>query len=117
MIVFYKGVLKSQLKHPYVPGTVTKDFNEALVWKERINSKKSKGAAKHVQHGESVVIEILYDDSNNKILSAEEFQRQGISEHSRVNCWTAAAQVKAQINTPCEYRILSKEEQDKLFSL
>lgn len=59
MLTFYKGVLKSQLKHPYVPGTVTKDFNEALMWKERINSKKSKGAAKHVQHGESVVIVIL----------------------------------------------------------
>lgn len=57
---FYKGVLVTDLKPGYIPGTVTTVFNEALMWKERISGKKAKGASKHVRHGQSVIIEITY---------------------------------------------------------
>lgn len=103
-MIFYKGVLLSDLRDSYVPGTVTTDANEALMWKERIESRKSKGAAKHVRHGKSCVIRIVFDGVIN---DHTHFQKAGIAEHSRVNCWTSAAKVKAQINTPCAYELIN----------
>lgn len=113
-MLFYKGVLKSDLKQDYKPGTVTTVFNEALMWKERIESNKSKGAARNVRHGQAVVIEILYD---GEIHTHEEFQKAGVQEHERMNCWTSQAKTKAQINTVCAYRILTTEELNRLFKL
>ena len=113
-MLFYKGVLESDLKNNYVPGTVTTVFNEALMWKERIQSKKNKGAARNVRHGQAVVIEIVYDGEIN---THEEFQKAGVAEHSRMNCWTSQAKNKAQINTVCHYRVLSVEELNKLFRI
>lgn len=116
-ITFYKGVLLSDLTDNYIPGTVTKDFKEALMWKERIDSKKSKGAAKHVRHGKSVIIRLHYDESNDPLLSCEEFQRQGVSEHNRNSCWLSAAKVKAQINKVVSYEILTDEQINLIFCL
>lgn len=111
---FYKGVLESDLKTNYVPGTVTTIFNEALMWKERIESKKNKGAARNVRHGKAVVIEINY---SGELGSELDFQVSGKPEHQRNNCWTSIVKTKAQINTVCEYRILSVEELNNLFSV
>lgn len=111
-IKFYKGVLESDLKSNYVPGTVTTVFNEALMWKERIESNKRKGAARNVRHGQSVIIEIVYV---GEITSHEEFQRSGVKEHNRCNCWTSSAKNKAQINSVCEYRVLTNEEINQLY--
>jgi hypothetical protein len=109
---FYKGVLKTDLKDSYIPGTVAKDFMTALQWQERIQSnKKRSGAARHLTHGESCIIEIQFDDI---LLSHEEFQRAGVEEHQRLSCWTSAVQDKAQLNTPCKFRILTNDEIDKL---
>lgn len=104
---FFKGVLKKGLKDNYIPGTVTTNFREALMWQERISSKKSKGPSKHIQHGEAVIIEIEYE---GVLLSHEEFQRPGVMEHHRKNCWTSSVKDKAQINSVCQYRILTIEE-------
>jgi hypothetical protein len=109
---FYKGVLESDLKTSYVPGTVTTVFNEALMWKERIESNKTKGAARNVRHGKSVIIEIVYESD---IATHEEFQRSGVKEHNRVNCWTSSAKNKAQINSVCQYRILDDSEINQLY--
>lgn len=109
---FYKGVLESDLKHNYIPGTVTTVFNEALMWKERIESSKNKGAARNVRHGKAVVIEIEF---GGEILSHEEFQRSGVSEHTRSNCWTSQHKTKAQINSVVQYRILTTEEINNLY--
>lgn len=111
---FYKGVLESQLSARYIPGTVTVSFKEALMWKERIESNKRKGAARNVLHGISKIIEIEYDEKD--LLSCDEFQRAGVSEHKRKNCWLNSVKDKAQINTCVNYRILTDEEIDKLFS-
>lgn len=111
-VKFYKGVLESDLKSNYVPGTVTTVFNEALMWKERIESNKRKGAARNVRHGKSVIIEIVYE---GEIMSHEEFQRSGVKEHNRLNCWTSSAKNKAQINSVCSFRVLSTEEINKLY--
>lgn len=113
-MIFYKGILKSSLNERFIPGTVAVDFNTAYVWKERISGKKSKGAAKHVKKGQSVVIEVKYEGI---IHSHDEFQVSGVSEHERKNCWTSAAKDKAQINTLCSYKILSDEEINKLFTI
>lgn len=110
---FYKGVLKSDLKSVYTPGTVAVKFMEAFMWYERIGSKKSKGAARNVRHGEAVIIEIQYD---GELKDQTFFQQAGVQEHSRQNCWTSMAKDKAQINTPCTYRILSKDEINAKFS-
>lgn len=111
-VKFYKGVLESDLKSNYVPGTVTTVFNEALLWKERIESNKKKGAARNVRHGKSVIIEIIYE---GQITSHEEFQRSGVKEHNRINCWTSSAKNKAQINSVCKYRILNTQEINQLY--
>jgi hypothetical protein len=112
--IFYKGVLKSQLKENFIPGTVTNNFNIALTWKERISGNKRKGAASHVTHGRSCVIEILY---NGDLAPCDAFQAAGVPEHKRPNCWLSAAKDKAQINTVCKYRILTDEEVNELFKL
>lgn len=109
---FYKGVLVTDLKPVYVPGTVTTLFNEALMWKERISGNKAKGASKHIRHGQSVIIEIDYTDG---LFVHTHFQVEGVAEHSRVNCWTSIAKTKAQINTPCKYRVLTDAEINQLF--
>ena len=114
MTKFYKGVLVTDLKPGYVPGTVTTVFNEALMWKERISGKKTKGASKHIRHGQSQIVEIAY---TGDLLDHTHFQKEGVCEHSRPNCWTSAAKTKAQINTPCQYRVLSNSEINQLFNL
>lgn len=113
-MLFYKGVLISHLSEQYKPGTVTTNFNIAYVWYERISGRKKKGAARHVPHGASCIIAIEYD---GVLLEHAEFQRYGIKEHERENCWTSAAKDKAQINTVCKYRILSNEEINNLYSI
>jgi len=107
MITLYKGVLASDLKPGYIPGTTAVDFKTAYMWATRIMSKKSKGAARHVRHGKSVVIKILFDGD---IKDHTFFQEKGISEHNRPNCWTSSAKDKAQINTPVKYEILSDDD-------
>jgi len=107
-MIFYKGVLIRDLTNSYTPGTVTSDINEALVWKERIDSKKNRGASKHIRHGDSVIIEFQYTD---ELLDSSYFQKEGVREHDRLNCWTSDAKVKAQINSVIDsYRILSSNE-------
>ena len=113
-MVFYKGVLLADLnKANYTPGTVTKKFNEALMWKERIQSNKSKGAAKHVNHGKAVMIEITFDETI--LLNHDEFQRPEVTEHQRNNCWLSSAKDKAQINTNVNFRIHNDEDINKLY--
>lgn len=110
---FYKGVLEKDLCDNYVPGTVTTDFKEALMWKERIESKKNKGAAKHITHGKAVIITFNYNESLLK--SSDNFQASGITEHSKENCWTSDSKTKAQINTNIDYYItLTDREIDAL---
>jgi hypothetical protein len=113
-MLFYKGVLLADLnKASYVPGTVTTKFNEALMWKERIESNKSKGVAKHVKHGKAVIIEILYDEAS--LADHFEFQRAGVTEHERINCWLSQAKDKAQINTAVNFKILTESQINNLF--
>jgi hypothetical protein len=107
-MVFYKGTLRSFLKPGFIPGTVTRDVNEAACWADRISGKSKKGPSKHISHGKSCVIAIVYDEK--KLKPAAEFQRPGVHEHKRENCWTSDAKIKAQINTPVEYEILTDEE-------
>ena len=107
-VTFYKGVLLKDLISGYIPGSVTTDIKEALIWKERIESRKHKGAAKHVTHGKSCIIKIVVDTSD--FLSALEFQREGVAEHERQCCWMNAVKSKAQINKPQPYTVLSDSE-------
>lgn len=109
---FYKGVLVSHLNNQYIPGTVTTDFQTAFTWMNRISSNKNRGAARHIQHGKSCIIEIDYD---GEIKDHGYFQKPGIAEHKRENCWTSQAKDKAQINSICNFRILTDEEIDKLY--
>ena len=113
MVTFYKGVLCTDLRDSYVPGTVTTSFKEAMQWCERISSNKSKGAARHVKHGRACIISIEHDEST--LQQCDEFQKAGVQEHSRVNCWTSLAKTKAQINTPVKYRVLSDDDVWTLF--
>lgn len=113
MVTFYKGVLCTDLHEGYTPGTVTTSFKEAMQWCERISSNKSKGAARHIRHGKASIISIDYDEST--LQQCNEFQKSGVQEHSRVNCWTSLAKNKAQINTPVQYRVLGDDEIWNLF--
>lgn len=113
-MIFYKGVLISDLGNDYIPGTVTTVFKEALMWQERIMSKKHKGASKHIRHGQSTIIEIEFDET--KLLSENHFQEKGIHEHNRISCWLAKDKQKAQINEIVSYRILSDLEINNKFS-
>lgn len=110
LVTFYKGVLVGDLKSVYVPGSVTTDIREALMWKERISSNKRKGAAKHVNHGTSCIIELVVDTS--EFLTANEFQRKGVSEHNRLSCWMNSVKTKAQINQPANYVVLTDNQLD-----
>lgn len=75
------------------------------MWAERIASRKSKGAARHVKHGKSVVIRIVIDTA--AFLDCNEFQRAGIAEHERANCWMNAVRSKAQVNVPINFTVVS----------
>ena len=114
IVTFYKGVLVSDLSASFIPGSVTTDIKEALMWKERISSKKYKGAAKHVRHGSSCIVKIVVDTS--EFLTADEFQRTGVSEHNRSSCWMNAIKSKAQINKVTDFTILTDTELNR-FSL
>lgn len=104
IVTFYKGILKRDLKpNEIIPGSVTTDLSEAKIWRDRIQSRKRHGAARHVRHGESVIIRIVYNSSD--LLDHSEFQRAGVEEHARLNCWMNSMKTKAQINTPCQYEI------------
>jgi hypothetical protein len=109
---FYKGVLISHLNNNYVPGTVTTNFQIAFTWMNRISSNKRNGASRHVAHGKACIVEIEFD---GKIHHHDYFQKPGITEHKRPNCWTSAAKDKAQINDVCKYRVLSDSEIDNLY--
>ena len=102
-MLFYKGVLVSDLSEKFIPGSVTTELHVAEMWANRISSKKSKGAARHVRHGRSCVVEIEFD---GVLISHDEFQRPGVKEHKRLNCWMNAVKDKAQINTECAWRII-----------
>lgn len=104
LIKFYKGVLVDDLCENFIPGTVTKDINEALLWKERAESRKCKGIHRHVRKGKAAVISIDLDA--DRLLDHAEFQRPGVSEHQRKSCWTSADKTKAQINHPVKYRVI-----------
>lgn len=116
---FYKACLLTDLLfingqyHPggsdeYIPGTMTNKYSEAALWHERIRSTKTKGIHRNIKHGRSVIIEVEYDEST--LLDHCEFQRSGVKEHDRLNCWTSSQKQKAQINTVVKYRIMSDEE-------
>jgi hypothetical protein len=99
--VFYKGVLESDLIPGYIPGSVTRSQDEAQLWADRIASKKTKGAARHIRHGKSVVIRMVIDTSG--FANCDEFQRENVKEHERRNCWMNVVRTKAQVNTPVEF--------------
>lgn len=112
MVTLYKGVKVSDLKHSFIPGTMTTDISEALLWKERLESRKSKGIHRNIAHGKSVIISTNIDDED--ILSEKEFQRAGVAEHDRQNCWTSQAKTKAQINIPIIYTVLDSRQIENL---
>lgn len=97
MTKFFKGVLVNDLKDNFIPGSVTTNINEARMWADRIASKKTKGAAKHVRHGKSCIIS--FEMETKEFHTHEEFQREGVAEHSRFNCWMNQVQSKAQVNS------------------
>lgn len=109
-MLFYKGLLRKSLHETqFIPGSVAVTCKEAAVWRDRIRSNKSKGAAKHVQHGDAVVIVFEFDET--ALQGPEAFQAAGVTEHSRLNCWMSSSKSKAQINQPvASYRILSDDE-------
>lgn len=107
-VTFYKGVLQKDLSNSYIPGSVTTDIKEALMWKDRISSKKNKGPAKHVRHGPSVIIKMTVDVSSFK--DCKEFQREGVQEHLRDNCWMNTVRSKAQVNQVVPFVILTEQE-------
>lgn len=98
-MIFYKAILEKNLNNEaIIPGTVTTDFDEAMLWYNRYNSKKNNGITRHLEKGKAVIIELYFDETELK--SAFEFQRAGVHEHQRMNCWTSIMKTKAQINTP-----------------
>ena len=113
-MIFYKGVLCSFLDGKFIPGTVTINISEALVWAERIGGKKTKGACRHIKHGKSCIIQLEFDES--LLLTAQEFQRAGVKEHNRLNCWTSEAKTKAQINNRVKYSVLTSEQVQNIIS-
>jgi hypothetical protein len=113
MTTFYKGVKLSDLVKDYVPGTVTTSIAEALTWKERLESNKTKGVHREMRKGPSAVIQI---EVTGEIHDHSEFQKEGVAEHSRVNCWTSVAKTKAQINSVVSWRILTLDEIERLLS-
>lgn len=112
-MIFYKGVLCYFLDDKFIPGTVTTNISEAMVWADRISGRKTKGACKHVKHGKSCIIQLEFDET--LLLTAQEFQRAGVKEHNRLNCWTSEAKTKAQINNRVKYSVLSEEQVQDIF--
>lgn len=122
--LFFKALNRRDMENAkgggFIPGTVTSDPEEALDWYYRYNVPQGKkiknkeyGPKRHINRGEAVIVAMFLDVS--AFHGADEFQRGGISEHARENCWTSATRTKAQINTPVTKFIeLSDEE---LFSL
>lgn len=109
MTIFFKAVIEKVHNYNYIPGTVTTDINEAYIWKCRLESKKNKGASKHIPHGKAIIISFNFDSSELK--SHEYFQVTGVHEHNKENCWTSTTKTKAQINTPISnYEILTNEQ-------
>lgn len=112
---FYKGVLEEQVVgNELIVGSVTTDFKEALMLKERIESTKKNGHTRHLKRGKAVVISFEFDASNFK--DHNEFQRSGINEHSRDNCWMNINKTKAQINEAVKVSILTANQIDKLYT-
>ena len=112
---FYKSVLEEQVVgNELIVGSVTTDFKEALMWKERIESTKKNGHTRHLKRGKAVVISFEFDASNFK--DHNEFQRSGIHEHGRKNCWMNINKTKAQINESVKVSILTTEQIDKLYT-
>lgn len=107
-VTFFKGVLQKDLSNSYIPGSVTTDIKEALMWKDRISSKKNKGPAKHVRRGHSVIIKMTVDVSSFK--DCQEFQREGVKEHHRDSCWMNTVRSKAQINQSVSFVVLTDKE-------
>jgi predicted transcriptional regulator len=100
-MIFYKSIYKEDIKNNYIPGTVTTDIKEACVWFQKYSSvykKKKKFSIK--RNGEAIIIKFIFDE--NLIKSHLEFQKNGVSEHNRLNCWTSQYKTKAQINSPIE---------------
>jgi len=97
-MTFYKAINKKDFRVPMIPGTVTNNLDEAILWYRRYSSRKKnvRGAARHIKRGESIIIKFEFDEST--LLGPEEFQRNGISEHERKSCWTSIMKQKAQIN-------------------
>lgn len=109
-MLFYKGLLRSELRETgFIPGSVAVNCKEAAQWRDRIRSNKKSGAARHVRHGDAVVIAFEFDEKTLK--GPEAFQASGVTEHARENCWMSSTKSKAQINQPIAgYRILTDDE-------
>ncbi len=116
-MIFYKGVLVTDLEvKDYIPGTVTVDIWEAQKWVDQIQTKKHNGKSRHSRKGVACIIEINVPE--DKLLLSTEFQRSGVSEHSRISCWTSNLRTKAQINTAVNFKILSSDETvERLFPI
>ena len=106
-MIFYKAVNKNDLKKDYIPGTCTADPKVAMDWFNRYSSKrKNDKKNRHIKKGEAVII--MFEFNENELMSHEEFQRSGVKEHSRKNCWTSTLKNKAQINTVVEYEVIDE---------
>ena len=116
-MIFYKGVLVTDLEvKDYIPGTVTINIWEAQKWVDQIQTNKHNGKSRHSRKGIACIIEINFPE--DKLLLGNEFQRSGVSEHSRISCWTSNLKTKAQINTAVNFKILSSDEtEERLFPI
>ena len=117
---FYKAIPVVDLNaqgNLLIPGTVTNDIKIAELWWERYNSKKKniKGAAKHIKRSAACIIAFDFDES--LLLHHSEFQRSGVSEHNRKNCWTSGLKDKAQINSVVnKYTIYQEAPKQHIFN-
>jgi hypothetical protein len=102
-MLFYKACFEEDLCQNYIPGTVTTSLSEALKWYRIYFSKKRKRFGIN-RKGKVVIISMSVDTEH--FLPAEEFQKKGVKEHSRQNCWTSSLQTKAQINTPTKVQLI-----------
>jgi len=94
-MLFFKTIFKEDTFICFIPGTVTTNLNEAYKWyRIYLSSKKNK----FFINRKGIPIIISFEFSENKLLSYHEFQKSGISEHNRKNCWTSSLKTKAQIN-------------------
>jgi len=79
------------------------DIREALKWYLRYSSVK-KNTFGIDRNGTAIVVS--FDIDAGSLMSMSEFQRKGVSEHERLNCWTSSTMVRAQINTPVKVRLV-----------